>query len=83
MRSVNPNSSAFSTSIRVADALTFPGGYGKKSRRLLFHIRTPAMRALGIFLAVLGQAQSGFEGLMTSETNIVIYGHGEPPGGNA
>jgi hypothetical protein len=41
------------------------------------------MRALGIFLVVLGQAQSGFEGLMTSETNIVIYGHGEPPVGNA
>ena len=39
------------------------------------------MRALGSFLIVLVQAENGFEGFMTIETNIIVDGHENLPWG--
>jgi hypothetical protein len=37
------------------------------------------MRALRSFFIVLVQGKNGFEGLMTIETNVIVYGHGHLP----
>jgi hypothetical protein len=37
------------------------------------------VRTLGILFIVLGQGEGNFEGLMTIQANIIVYGHGRPP----
>jgi hypothetical protein len=59
--------------------LALLGGHCEKWRGLLFHILTAAVRTLGILFVVLVQGQSGFEGLVAIEANIIVYGHGNLP----
>jgi hypothetical protein len=55
------------------------GGHCEKCRGLLLHILTAAVRTFGILFVVLLQGQSGFEGLVAIEANIIVYGHGNLP----
>lgn len=59
--------------------LAFSGSDREKCGCFLFHVPTPAMRALGSFLIVLIQRKNGFKGLVAIEANVIVNGHENLP----
>jgi hypothetical protein len=59
----------------------FSRSHREKRGGFLLHVLTATMRALGIFMIVLGQSENGFERLMTIEANVIVNGHGNLPWG--